>query len=119
LYAGLLPLINSQRIELFDLSSLIGQTCALERSTRHGAAEKIDHPPRGRDDVVNAVAGAAALCLRASGYSLETLKRATAWGDEDEALAEPSWAERERQRHYDELLQRYGQPVSLNPLPRG
>jgi hypothetical protein len=78
LYAGLLPLINSQRIELFDLSSLIGQTCALERSTRHGAAEKIDHPPRGRDDVVNAVAGAAALCLRASGYSLETLKRATA-----------------------------------------
>jgi hypothetical protein len=84
LYAGLLPLINSRRIELFDLPSLIGQTCALERSTRHGAAEKIDHPPRGHDDVINAVAGVAALCVRVSGYSLETLRRATSLGPEDE-----------------------------------
>ena len=66
----LLPLINSRRIELFDLPSLIGQVCALERSNRHGAAEKIDHPPRGHDDMVNAVAGVAALCTRAGGYNL-------------------------------------------------
>ena len=41
LYAGsLLPLINSRRIELFDLPSLIGQICSLERSTRHGACRE-------------------------------------------------------------------------------
>jgi hypothetical protein len=87
LYAALLPLINSRRIELFDLPSLISQTCALERSTRHGAAEKIDHPPRGHDDVVNAVAGVASLCLRASGYSIELLARA--FSDDDEPAQEP------------------------------
>jgi hypothetical protein len=91
LYAALLPLINSRRIDFFDLPSLIGQTCALERSTRHGSAEKIDHPPHGHDDVINAVAGVASLCTRATGYSLETLRRATAWGDEDEdKISEPS-----------------------------
>jgi hypothetical protein len=68
LYAALLPLINSRRIELLDLPVLINQTCSLERSTRHGAGEKIDHPPRGHDDVVNAVAGVAALCVRVGGY---------------------------------------------------
>jgi hypothetical protein len=65
LYAALLPLINSRRIVLLDHPVLINQTCALERSTRHGAGEKIDHPPRGHDDVVNAVAGVAALRDRA------------------------------------------------------
>jgi hypothetical protein len=68
LYAGLLPLINSRRIELLDLPVLINQTCGLERSTRQGAGEKIDHPPHGKDDVVNAVAGVAAMCARDGGY---------------------------------------------------
>ena len=65
LYAGaLLPLLNSQRIELFDLPALIGQICSLERSTRHGGADRIDHPAHGHDDLVNAVAGVAAMCSR-------------------------------------------------------
>ena len=42
-----------------------------ERSTRHGGAERIDHPPHGHDDVVNAVAGVAAICSRASGYIMD------------------------------------------------
>lgn len=70
LYAALLPLINSRRIALLDHPVLINQTCALERSTRHGAGEKIDRPPHGHDDVVNAVAGVAALCARVGGYDL-------------------------------------------------
>jgi hypothetical protein len=71
LYAALLPLINSKRIALLDHPVLINQTCALERSTRQGAREKIDHPPNGRDDVVNAVAGVAALCVCQSGYRID------------------------------------------------
>ena len=113
LYGALLPLINSRRIELFDLPSLIGQTCALERSTRHGAAEKIDHPPRGHDDVVNAVAGVATLCSRAGGYDLF----APGLYDDDVAPAEPlqpTPAEGDRAA----LMQRYGQPVGSYLLPR-
>ena len=70
LYAALLPLINSV------VSSCLICRCSsirrvwLERSTRHGAADKIDHPPHGHDDVVNAVAGVAALCVRVGGYDL-------------------------------------------------
>ena len=112
LYAGsLLPLINSRRIELFDLPSLIGQICSLERITRHGSADKIDHPPHGHDDVVNAVAGVAALCTRTAGYDLSN---PGLYGDVPAAPQQPTPADRDRA----ELLARYGAPVSLNPLPR-
>ena len=73
LYAGtLLPLLNSRRIELFDLPALIGQICAPGRSTRHGGGDSIDHPPHGHDDLVNAVAGCAAMCTKAGGYYWES-----------------------------------------------
>ena len=61
LYGELLPAINGQRIELLDHPRLIAQLCSLERRTSRGGRDSIDHPPRGRDDVVNVVAGAAHL----------------------------------------------------------
>ena len=109
---ALLPLINSRRIELFDLPSLISQICALERSTRHGAAEQIDHPPRGHDDVVNAVAGVAALCTRTAGYDLRAIPVCTARSPA--APPQPTPADRDRAA----LLARYGQPVGSYLLPR-
>ncbi len=58
LYRDILPMLNSKRVELLDNSVLVAQLCSLERRTGRGGRDSIDHPPRGRDDVANAVAGA-------------------------------------------------------------
>ena len=109
LYAGaLLPLINSRRIELFDLPVLVNQICQLERSTRHGSADRIDHPPHGFDDVVNSVAGVAALCTRAGGRYIMDLPGLFDEAPEETApppLLSPAARDREL------LMARYGGPV--------
>ena len=58
LYSSLLPMLNSGKVELLDNKRLRSQLVGLERRTSRGGKDSIDHPPRGRDDVVNAVAGA-------------------------------------------------------------
>jgi hypothetical protein len=57
IYRDLLPVLNGRRVELLDLPRLAGQLCGLERRTARGGRDSIDHPPGGRDDVANAVAG--------------------------------------------------------------
>jgi hypothetical protein len=60
IYVEFLPILNSGKIELLDHSRLIQQLCSLERRTGRGTGrDSIDHPPRGHDDIINAVAGAA------------------------------------------------------------
>lgn len=59
LYLELLPRICSQEIELPDDETLIKQLCSLERRTRSGGKDIIDHPPGGHDDLANAIAGVA------------------------------------------------------------
>jgi hypothetical protein len=68
LYVDLLPLINSRRIALLDDARLINQLCALERRTARGGRDSIDHPPGAHDDLVNAVAGVAALNNKYGSY---------------------------------------------------
>jgi hypothetical protein len=58
LYAALLPLVNSRRVELLDVPRLVSQLTGLERRTAWGGRDTIDHGPGGHDDVANAVAGA-------------------------------------------------------------
>ncbi len=59
LYAMLLPLLNSGRVELLDHRRLLAQLASLERRTTRGSGrDSIDHPPRSHDDVANAAAGA-------------------------------------------------------------
>jgi hypothetical protein len=70
LYRDLLPLINSRRVELLDHPKMISQLCSLERRVARGGRDSIDHPPSGHDDVVNAVAGLAAVNSKYGGYSL-------------------------------------------------
>src|SRR5262249_42169904 len=55
----LLPRLCSGEIELPDDRALIDQLAGLERRTRSGGRDVIDHPPGGHDDLANAVAGAA------------------------------------------------------------
>ena len=58
IYRDLLPLLNSGRIQLLDHKKLINQLVSLERRTRSGGRDVIDHAARGHDDVINAAAGA-------------------------------------------------------------
>ena len=60
----LLPLINSKRITLPRIDRLINQCCQLERSVKRSGRDEISHPTHGRDDVINAAAGVAAVVAR-------------------------------------------------------
>ena len=62
LYAELLPVICAGEIELLDNETLVNQLAGLERRTRSGGRDVIDHPPGGHDDLANAVAGLAVAC---------------------------------------------------------
>jgi hypothetical protein len=59
LYIELLPRLTSREIELLDDPTLVKQIAGLERRTRSGGRDLIDHPPGGHDDLANAVAGVA------------------------------------------------------------
>ena len=61
LYLALLPRLNAQTIDLLDHDKTVKQLVSLERRTARGGRESIDHPPSGKDDVANAVAGVASL----------------------------------------------------------
>lgn len=60
LYREFLPRLCSAEIELLDDECLIDQIASLERRTRSGGNDLIDHPPGGRDDLANVVAGVSA-----------------------------------------------------------
>jgi hypothetical protein len=62
LYQSLLPHLNSGAITIPDDPILIKQLVGLER-TITGGREKIDHPRSGKDDLANALAGCAELCV--------------------------------------------------------
>jgi hypothetical protein len=59
LYLELLPVICSGEIELLDNDRLISQLSNLERKTRSGGKDSIDHPQGQHDDLANVVAGLA------------------------------------------------------------
>jgi hypothetical protein len=62
LYADVLPLINSGRIDLLDgQPKLIAQLTSLERRTSRGGRDSIDHPPGQHDDLCNCLAGLAGI----------------------------------------------------------
>jgi hypothetical protein len=57
LYVELLPRLTSGEIELLDNETLIFQLCSLQRRTRSGGRDSIDHPLNQHDDVANCAAG--------------------------------------------------------------
>ncbi|MHC1763746.1 MAG: hypothetical protein AB9869_05480 [Verrucomicrobiia bacterium] len=73
LYRELLPRLCSAEIELLDSEDLIDQIASLERRTRSGGKDIIDHPPGGRDDLANTVAGVA------SGVVARVIRVGAAW----------------------------------------
>ena len=90
LYLQALPLITSGKVELPEAKRLIAQLRALERRTSRAGKDSIDHPPRGKDDVSNAVCGLLALLARkrrlwghlpAWSYTTTTSEKARAIGN--------------------------------------
>jgi hypothetical protein len=57
LYMELLPRLCSGDVELLDHKKLIDQLAALERRTRSGGRDIVDHPRGEHDDAANVVAG--------------------------------------------------------------
>ncbi len=57
LYLELLPRLCSQTVELLDDEFAIKQLAGLERRTRSGGKDLIDHPTGGKDDLANSIAG--------------------------------------------------------------
>ncbi len=72
LYLALLPSLNSGLVDLLDNDRLLTQLSDLERRVRSGGRDIIDHPPKGRDDIANAVAGAIVLALGRRGAAPDT-----------------------------------------------
>ena len=61
IYQALLPILNSNNAELFELPRMFSQFLGLERRTARGGRDSIDHAPGGHDDIANAVGGALVL----------------------------------------------------------
>ena len=57
IYSEALPHLCSGGVELLDNETLIDQLANLERRTRSGGRDAIDHPAGQHDDLANAVAG--------------------------------------------------------------
>lgn len=82
LYLELLPRLCSGEIELPDDDSLVSQLAGLERRTRSGGRDVVDHPPGTHDDLANVVAGVADVlgkrCLVLGGLGAGTERMAMA-----------------------------------------
>jgi hypothetical protein len=63
LYQDLIPVINSQRVELPPHDDLKKQLLNLERRTSRSGRMIISHPPNAHDDIANSVAGLVSLFL--------------------------------------------------------
>jgi hypothetical protein len=63
LYLNLLPHLTGKTIRLLDCPRAVNQIASLERRTARGGKDSIDHPPRGHDDIANAIAGLAYLAV--------------------------------------------------------
>lgn len=64
LYLELLPRICSKEIELLDDDISINQLASLERKTRSGGKDVVDHPQNGHDDLANVIAGVATVSCK-------------------------------------------------------
>ena len=69
LSVDLLPAVNSRAVRLLENDRLMMQLVALERTTRGGGKDKVDHPRGAHDDLANAAAGALVLCRDEVTYS--------------------------------------------------
>jgi len=58
IYLSFLPMVMSGQVELLDHKKLLNQLVDLERRTRSGGRDSVDHSAGAHDDIANAAAGA-------------------------------------------------------------
>jgi hypothetical protein len=63
LYLGLVPALNSRKVELPDVPQLVTELRRLERRRGKSGKDSVDHPSSGHDDAANSVAGVVHLLL--------------------------------------------------------
>ena len=61
IYLSLVPLLTSGMVRLLDAPTVISQLCALQRRPSATGRDQVNHPRGGKDDAINAVAGALVL----------------------------------------------------------
>jgi hypothetical protein len=115
-YCEVLPLCTRAAVRVPDHAVLLRELRLLERVPTRMGKDQVVHPRGVHDDYANVCFGALHGLASHLGAYADLLGKATAWDDEG-APQEP-WAERERRRRHDGLMERYGAPVSLNPIPR-
>lgn len=62
IYLEMLPHFSRAAVELLDLPALRTQLLLLERRTRSGGRDSVDHPRGAHDDIANSACGALLLC---------------------------------------------------------
>ena len=106
-YLAALPILLSGRVRLIDNATLRQQLAGLERRVHGNTRESVSHPQThgAHDDVATSACGAIVLAATRPVYDLFS-----GWLDDDEP--EPLSVQVQAEKHYADLLQRYGQPVS-------
>ena len=115
-YLAALPVLLSGRARLVDNATLRQQLAGLERRVHAGQQrESVSHAATAsaHDDVATSACGAIVIAASRGTYNL--FNGSFDW---DGPPRPPSWAQQQAQRHYDELLARFGKPVALGSLPR-
>jgi len=102
LYTNFLPLLNSIRVELLDHQRCNAQLLALERTPT-----KIDHPPNGHDDLINAVAGVSDIAIGRFGTFDPTFR----WVNSSEKDDDPDGARAFRLSRFRQHLAAHGIPT--------
>jgi hypothetical protein len=111
-----LPLWTQARVRIPDHPTLLRELRLLERMPTRMGKDQVVHPKNVHDDYANVCFGALYGLASHLGAYADLLGKATAWDDEPDAAK--SYQELQAERRHAELMRRYGQPVSLNPLPR-
>ncbi len=71
IYLEFEPLLAQGQVELLDNKTLFAQLRGLERQTRSGGRDRVDHYQGGHDDVANAAAGACVMAAADRAYNFE------------------------------------------------
>lgn len=79
IYLEFEPLLAGRAVELLENKDLFNQLRSLERRTRSGGKDSVDHPPGFHDDLANAAAGA---CVKTS--KEELVPNFEAWVDNED-----------------------------------
>lgn len=71
LYLSLQALVSMRQVQIPDNDRLFQQLMSLERRTRSGGRDSVDHPPGMHDDLANAVAGVCATAYSSRVITME------------------------------------------------